>query len=154
MKPTIPRDAGRNGRSVQVRVRADVVPSLKAQARHRGVTLTEVVSEAVVEWLERYDPTWEDSIVLMRLRARLVTVHHDERRARLDIDDLDPESVIASDYDGHYSTEDAQRRLQEDHGEAIRRHKALAASEKKLVDAVSALSGESKEHVIESLEHE
>ena len=139
----------------QVRIRADVVPSLKAIAQRRSTTQTEVISEAVVEWLEKNDPTWKDTVMLHKLKDRLDEVVGNLSEIRAEIDDANQQLEQNTKYPDYEEMDDTERSgVEKWASDARRRHDALVISEKRLVAAVAALSGESEDIIRNGIEHE
>ena len=136
----------------QVRIRADIVPSLKAIAARRSITLTEVISVAAEEWLEKHDPTWRDTVALRGLEGRLAEVWQAVTSAHADLDSLN--DAEANDYEGHYSGAEGAIILENERSSASNRLEVMEASRERLVAAVAALAGESEENVRERFARE
>lgn len=137
----------------QVRVRADVIPSLKTLAARRGSTLSALISEAVVDWLSTHDPTWKDTLVLSGLRSRLAEVEREitkEHDAIVDFEDA-LEHGYVDDEQYHTDTDEARKEYEGAKNDAVYRRDDLLNSRERLIAAVVALSGDSREEVEESL---
>jgi len=131
----------------QVRIRADVMPSLKAIADRRRTTLTEIVSVAVVEWLEKHDPTWRDTMTLRRVEDRLGEVWQAITDANQTLQDLKDEEN--NDYEDRYANPDEAKALEETRSSEHRKLEHLIVSRDRLVAAIVALSGDREETVRE-----
>ena len=123
----------------QVRIRADIVPSLKAIATRRSITLTEVISVASEEWLEKHDPTWRDTVALRSLENRLAEFWQAVTDAHADLESL--RNAKANDYEGHYAGAEGAIVLESERNSASNRLEIMEASRDKLVAAVAALAG-------------
>ena len=131
----------------QVRVRADIVPSLKSIAARRSITLTEVISVAAEEWLEKHDPTWRDTVALRVLEDRLAEVWQAVTDAHADLESLS--DAEANDYEGHYAGAEGAIVLENERSSATNRLEIMEVSRDRLVAAVAALAGESENDVRE-----
>lgn len=129
----------------QVRIRADIVPCLKAIAAERSITLTEVVSVAAEDWLEKHDPTWRDTLALRSLEDRLAEVWQAVTDAHADLESVT--NAEANDYEGHYAGAEGAMVLQNERSSASNRLEIMEGSRERLVAAVAALAGESEKDV-------
>ena len=136
----------------QVRIRADIVPSLKEVAAQRSITLTEVVSAAAEEWLEKHDPTWRDTVARRSVEDRLAEVWQAVTDAQADLETLD--NAEANDYEGHYAGAEGAIILENERSSASGRLEIMETSRDRLVAAVVALSGDSEKDVRERFARE
>ena len=141
------RGEGMPNETQQVRIRADIVPSLKETAARRSITLTEVVSVAAEEWLEKHDPTWRDTVARRSLEDRLAEVWQAVTDAHADLETLS--DAEANDYEGHYAGAESAIILENERSSASNRLEIMEASRDRLLAAVAALAGESEKDVRE-----
>lgn len=136
----------------QVRIRADVIPSLKKIANDRATTLAELISGVVVEWLEKNDPTWQDIVMLRSVEDRLGEVWKATTVAHHTLQNLEDEEI--NDYEDRYADPNEANALEQARIRERRQLDSLVASRDKLVAAVVALSGEREEKVRERFSRE